>query len=163
MKILSATSTAYAQKTPTEVSREVRQATQAKGFQETIEKSHQAERRHEEGARLAQAAFKDSLDNSSPVRKEDSIDRMVRAVAKQHAEERRQQTESARQQENVDQTDAARDKVNQAYGEESGSVQTEDRPKPETSEPNPRQQQQGAESYSSATRNSVDRTVELVI
>ncbi|MDH5408638.1 MAG: hypothetical protein OEZ33_11235 [Gammaproteobacteria bacterium] len=163
MKVTPVSSTAYVQKTQTEISREVRQTTQAKGFQETIEKAHQADRRHEEGARIAHAAFKDSLENSSPIRKEDGVDKMVREVARQKAEETRQQHEDVRRQTDVDQSNAAREKVNEAYGESTQSSQPENERPESTPEQSPRQQQSGADSYRDATKNSVDRTVELVI
>lgn len=184
MDISSVTSTGYAQKNPTQQSREVRQSTQANGVEEKIQQRFQTQGRHNAKARIAQAAFQDSVGTSERAKYESGVDQMVRAVARREADNQWESTDTdqanqARRDRHTEQTsessltsgrdDFIRERVDAAYAE------TEHRQRPvrsssddttraeQANERTVRQQQQGAEVYRDSERSGIDRTVELVI
>lgn len=165
MDISTVTSATYAKKSPAEQSREVRESSQAKAIQETIQKRHQTEGRPEgrqaEKARIATAAFEDSVESTNRGSVDDGIDQMVRAVARQQATEKRANEDVETEHDPAARERFIREQVNSVYSEtENKSSQQEATSTPEQTA---RQQQQGADVYRSADRSGIDRTLELVI
>ncbi|MDH5180798.1 MAG: hypothetical protein OEZ39_13115 [Gammaproteobacteria bacterium] len=167
MVVSNIKSTGYPQKSPAEQSREVRTATRDKGVQEEIQQRFQTEGRHAEKARLAQAAFEDSVGNSSSY--EDRVDQMVRAVTRRQADDRwaNAETDTRHDVASRDREDFVRERVNNAYTESETRSRTTEAPARADVDPAPersaREQQRGSEVYRSAERTGIDRTMDLVV
>lgn len=161
MDISTVTSTAYAQKSPTQVSREIRQSTQSKGLEEAAQQRQQTEGRHAEKARIANEVFKDSVETTDSAAVDDGIDQMVRAVSRQRASEQSTESDAVEQDPNA-REQFIRQRVDSAYSDKENQPPQRES-SPSQSDQTARQQQQGAEVYRSSNRTGTDQTVELVI
>lgn len=124
-----------------------------------------ADKNHEALRRQTQSAFRESIEQDRALQRQNEqagVEKMVRSVVRkessQTAEHRTQET--PRQADSDAQAQYVREKLNSAYSSTASEPAHEESQQPD---PSQRQQQRAIDDYQQSNRNSIDRTVELVI
>lgn len=131
---------------------------------DAVRQQERAQNNRDATRRLAQSAFRESLEEER-VRLQQNmqagVEKMVRSVVRKESSLNTGRAEAEAHQNDADtRSDVVREKLNSAYGSDNSESPRDEELRPT---PSQRQQQRAIENYQQATRNSIDRTVELVV
>lgn len=119
----------------------------------------------EAARRRAHSAMRESIVQDRALERQNmeaGVEKMVRSVVRQESGQdvQRQPQETAQQKDARAQARYVRDKLNSAYRTDAAESHRDESQRPP---PSQHQQQRAVENYQESNRNSIDRTVELVI
>jgi len=132
---------------------------------EAVRQERRAASNREAVRRQAQSAMRESIEQDRALERQNmqaGVEKMVRSVVRKESGQdvQRQSQETAQQHGQEAQAEYVREKLNSAYRSDAAESPRDESPPPS---PSQHQQQRAIEDYQQSTRNSIDRTVELVI